>query len=234
MHRPAANIILIISLLFTGLAVAGPIEEATEAFKNEDYTTIRALAEKGNARAQFILGFLSLHLPGPNDVPVDNTEAVKWLRKSAEQGDVFGLDLLGRMYLEGDILPQDNTEGVKWLRKAAEQENADSQDTLGEICYSEKNYPEAAKWWQRAAENGNSDAEYHLGLLYYDGKGVPQDFVLAHMWLHIAAISGRAMAKEDRERVASQMTPAQISEAQRLFREWSQKKYGGVILREYR
>ena len=40
------------------------------------------------------------------------------------------------------------------------------------------------------------------------------------------------MAEEDRERVASQMTPAQISEAQRLFREWFQMKYPGVILKE--
>jgi TPR repeat protein len=91
---------------------------------------------------------------------------------------------------------------------------------------------EAAKWWQRAAENGDSEAQYKLGLLYYDGKGVPQDFVLAHMWLNIASASSYATAEEDRERVASQMTSAQISEAQRLAQEKVQKIYPGLVLKE--
>ena len=64
----------------------------------------------------------------------------------------------------------------------------------------------------------------YLGLLYERGQGVPQDYVQAHMWLNLAAshekISG---AVEDRDKLASKMTPAQIAEAQKLAREWNPK-----------
>ena len=73
--------------------------------------------------------------------------------------------------------------------------------------------------------------------MYVDGAGVPQDYVQAHMWLNLAAsralqqsslgslpisvgVTDRDMAVKNRDIVAEKMTPAQISEAQRLAREW--------------
>ncbi len=46
---------------------------------------------------------------------------------------------------------------------------------------------EAAKWYRRAAEQGNALAQSNLGATYHNGEGVPQDYVLAHMWLNLAA-----------------------------------------------
>ena len=54
------------------------------------------------------------------------------------------------------------------------------------------------------------------------GQGVPQDDVQALMWFNLAA-SKHATAVQDRDLVASKMTPAQIDEAQRLAREWKPK-----------
>jgi hypothetical protein len=54
-------------------------------------------------------------------------------------------------------------------------------------------------------------------------KGVPQDYALAHMWYNLTAASGWQLAARSRERVAKQMTPAQIAEAQKLAREWKPK-----------
>jgi TPR repeat protein len=59
--------------------------------------------------------------------------------------------------------------------------------------------------------------------MYFDGQGVPQDYVLAHKWLNLAAAQGGMRsdtAVKARDNVASQMTPEQIAEAQRLAREW--------------
>ena len=57
-------------------------------------------------------------------VAQSETEAVKWYRKSAEQGNVFGQLNLGLMYRQGRGVSQSDTEAVKWFRLAAEQGNA--------------------------------------------------------------------------------------------------------------
>ena len=55
--------------------------------------------------------------------------------------------------------------------------------------------------------------------MYHDGHGVPQDYTEAHMWLNLAAAKwGTAFMLRDI--VAKKMTPADISKAQRLAREW--------------
>jgi TPR repeat protein len=55
--------------------------------------------------------------------------------------------------------------------------------------------------------------------MYATGSGVPQDFVLAHMWYNQAGASGLELAIENRDRLAADMTMAQVAEAQQLARE---------------
>ncbi len=80
----------------------------------------------------------------------------------------------------------------------------------------------------RLAEEGNYGAQYNLGVMYRNGEGVPQDYVQAHMWFDLAASSfppgWRYRAVRNRDIVAKMMTPAQVSEAQKLAREWRPKK----------
>ena len=73
---------------------------------------------------------------------------------------------------------------------------------------------------QRQAENGDAKAEFDLGSAYRNGHGVPQDYATAHMWFNLAAASGDKDALENRDLIASKMTPGQIAEAQRLARDW--------------
>ncbi len=84
-------------------------------------------------------------------------------------------------------------------------------------------------WLRKAAEQGHARAQNNLGFMYDNGQGVPQDYVQAHMWLDLAASryppgEDRDQAVENRDIVAKMMTPAQISEAQKLAREWRPKK----------
>ncbi len=79
-----------------------------------------------------------------------------------------------------------------------------------------------------AAEQGYALAQTNLGFMYHLGRGVPQDYSKAHMWFNLA--TSRYPPGEDRDRVvknrdivAAKMTPAQISEAQKLAREWKPK-----------
>ncbi len=85
------------------------------------------------------------------------------------------------------------------------------------------------KWFRKDAEQGHADAQFLLGLMYDNGWGVPQDYVQAHMWYKLATSSfppGEDLdtAVKNRDNVAERMTPAQISEAQKLAREWRPKK----------
>src|SRR3989337_314459 len=132
MRRPSAALILIISLFITGLAIAGPFEDATKAYYIGDYETayrlIKPLAEQGLPEAQFNLGLMYDKGQG---VPKDYAEAVKWYRKAAEQGFAEGQYNLGKIYYTGQGVLQDYAEAAKWYRKAAEQGNTSAQFNLG-------------------------------------------------------------------------------------------------------
>ena len=127
----------------------------------------------------------------------DYATALREWRPLAEQGNAAAQSRLGVMYENGEGVPRDTAEAVRWYRKAAEQ--------------------------------GHTRAQNNLGLMYQNGKGVPQDYAQAHMWLNLAASKlppgeDRDSAVENRDNVAERMTPAQISKAQKLAREWRPKK----------
>lgn len=74
-----------------------------------------------------------------------------------------------------------------------------------------------------SAEKGNAPAQFSLGFVYERGLGLPQDYVRAYMWFSLAAAQGTKGAAEWRERLAAGMSPAQITEAQKLASEWRPK-----------
>jgi hypothetical protein len=59
--------------------------------------------------------------------------------------------------------------------------------------------------------------------MYNVGQSVPQDYVMAHMWINLAASSAtgddQKQYARERDAIAAKMTPQQIAEAQRLARE---------------
>jgi hypothetical protein len=136
-------------------------------------------------------------------VPLDVTEAVKWLRKSAEAGHPLAQYRLGDTYDHGVSnppgVPRDNAEAVKWFRKAAEQGLSTAQYILG-CHYSNgigiaKDESEAAKWFRKSAEAGHRDAQYKLGVAYDQGQGVSKDHAEAVKWYRKAAKQGDEKAQ---------------------------------------
>ena len=122
----------------------------------------------------------------------DDREAAAWWHLAAEQGDALAQRNLGLLYDLGRGVPQDDREAASWLRLAAEQ--------------------------------GDAQSQYLLGFMYDYGEGVPQDYTEAHIWLNLAASRSTGEQHEQavtaRDRVAKQMAPADLSEAQRRAREW--------------
>ncbi|MGR3174051.1 MAG: AAA family ATPase [Candidatus Scalindua sp.] len=126
-------------------------------------------------------------------------EAVRWYRKSAEQGHAQAQVNLGTLYSKGLGVGRDYTEAVKWYRKAAEQEHAQAQNNLG-VMYSEgqgveQDYNEAAKWCGKAAEQGHAQAQTNLCIMYSEGQGVEQDYKEAAKLCRKAAEQGHGQAQ---------------------------------------
>ena len=96
--------------------------------KTMDFESLKALAEKEDAKAQTNLGLMYDNGQG---VGQDFKEAAKWYQKAADQGDADAQYNLGLMYDNGEGVKQNKKEAVNWYRKAAVQGLAGAQWWLG-------------------------------------------------------------------------------------------------------
>jgi TPR repeat protein len=76
-----------------------------------------------------------------------------------------------------------------------------------------------------AVESGSigeasEDMFFRLGMMYSTGTEVPTDYVSAHKWFNLAATRGNAGAIRLRREIATEMTDAEIAQAQRAARDW--------------
>ena len=148
----------------------------------------RDAAEKGHAQAQAQLGRAYMLGEG---VDKDYTQAIEWLRRSANQGTPTGQFLLGVMYDEGYGVEQSYSEALKWYIKAADQANAASQNNIGIICKHGRGVQQdeatAVGWFRAAAEQGHAGAQCNLASMYTRGRGVKRDYEEALKWYRQAA-----------------------------------------------
>ena len=155
-------------------------------------------------------------------VKQDDTEAVAWFNKAADQGHAVAQYNLGAMYesrrgiVRDDALAveryrkaieqgetyyhtSEDAEAVAWYKRAADQGYAAAQNRLG-VMYDEglsvlKNDYQAVAWYRKAANQGYAYAQYNLCTAYSSGKGGVQDYALAVAWCQKAADQGLAEAK---------------------------------------
>ena len=120
-------------------------------------------------------------------------EAIKWLKKAAEQGNADALILL-EYYTASTV-----KDGLEILHKFAKQGNPFAQYTLGTLYATgrggvEKNFAEGFKWVRKAAEQGLAAAQYDIGECYEYGEGVPENYYQAIDWYYEAANQGELRA----------------------------------------
>ncbi len=188
----------------------------------------RSAADQGHPEAQARLADLyarARRFPKeltPALLPKNPVEAAKWYRTAAEQGSVSAQAELGRLYEEGEGVVRDFAEAISWYRKAAEQGSAKAQRALARM-YEEgrgvaQNNAEAARWYAEAR------AFLDLGRIYRDGRGVPRDLVQAYTWFSLAYLWNEVAGKTARDRIADQMTPAEIAKALALAQPQARKR----------
>lgn len=100
----------------------------------------------------------------------------------------------------------------------AEQGDSSAQALLGAMYDDGSGVPEndktAVKWYTKAAEQGVAFAQNNLGLMYEFGSGVLTDNRRAYMWYNIASYNGNERGGKNKNIIAKEMTPADISKAQ--------------------
>jgi TPR repeat protein len=126
---------------------------------------IRALAERGDARAQRGLGVRYFY-----------------------RGNRLWEDSSGTQHISNDSTPQDRSEGVKWFLRAANQGDADAQGQLSAIYGSgdgglPQSYVEALKWLTIQASQSTDNSDFRE---VYISKMTPQQIAeaerLASQW----------------------------------------------------
>ena len=126
-------------------------------------------------------------------MPQNDTQAVQWYRRAAEQGDAQAQHDLGFMYDLGRGVPQDYEQAVKWYRHAAQQGDTQAQNNLG-VMY----------------ENGHGVSQDRVQAYKWYELAVSQ----------LSQSKYRERAIQNREALKSQMAQSEIEKAQQLAREW--------------
>jgi uncharacterized protein len=196
-----------------GLALARSSAQASA--KQKAIADLKQMAEAGDAKSQVQLGLTYVTGDG---VGRDDSQALKWFRKAADQDNPIGERYLAEMYFKGRGVPADNAEAAKWLRLAADQDDAQSEHNLA-VMYLQalgvpKNFKEAAKWMSRSAEQGLAAGELGLGVLYENGNGVPEDPVEAMKWYRKAVDQGNSDALNNLARLLANSKNASVRNPQ--------------------
>ncbi len=92
---------------------------------------LRALAERGDATAQYTLA--TVFLVGKL-TPKSAPKAAALATRAAEQGSPEGQYLLGLLYLEGSGVKKDPKLAAQWLNRAAAQGNEGAKSVLAELA----------------------------------------------------------------------------------------------------
>jgi hypothetical protein len=177
-------------------------------------------ADQRVSKAQYRLGEMYYNGEG---VSRNFVQAEKWYRQAAEQGDALAQYRLGKLY----YAVEDYFQAIQWFIKSARQELAESQKMLGRMYYqgqgTSQQLQEAFSWSLKAAEQGLADAQSNVALMYFKGEGVERDYIRSYQWVSLAAAQGNQEAIKARDVFIAKISPAQLSEGERLARDWAAK-----------
>lgn len=199
-------VILFVALILASfpLVADASFESGVAAFQKADYQTayqdLYPLAEAGDPKAQYYIGFM--HYSGKG-VTQDSTEALKWVKPAAESGVAEAQYLFAVMTEEG--LPEPKVNGKKKVKPKVKRD---------------LHKAEAIKWLTLASEQGHVTAQLKLANRHLYGQGVPQDMVQAYTWCGIAQLLAPSRCNPQEYIPTYRMTAAQRDEAKQRVQAW--------------
>ena len=149
----------------------------SNAQENEDITSLKEDAEKGEAGAQLKLA--GYYFLGQGGLEQSYEKAFYWTNKAAEQGNTLAQATIGNSYFTGRGVIQSDEKAFYWAKKSAEGNDETGQFLLAILYF-------AGKGVAKSAEQGFPDAQYLLALCYNEGKGVKKNKQQTIYWLNKA------------------------------------------------
>lgn len=211
-----------------------------EQNKKESTGSLDDLASKNDPNAQYQMGFNLFH--GVNGWRQSVHRGVAWLNKSADQGNVNALHLLGTTYAYGyEGIKIDKKKAYEYYLRAAKLGFGPSQNNLGWAYYKghgvKKNLYEAIYWVTKATERGDYFSYGSLGAIRLQTDVFVRDDIETYMWLKMGTEkmpNGKAQDGDLKllAKVKSRMTPEQIGAADRLANEWEPLKRAVIQMRD--
>lgn len=175
-----------------------------------EYEDVLALAEIGNADAQFELGAMYHDGDGAEQ---DYAQALEWYEKAAKAGNRQAQFNLGLMYKNGEGMAPDLTLARRWFTRSADAGDMRAMFQLGAMTYTglgvEKKLEKALEYFWKSAMGDLAESQLNVGVMYIRGESVIQDLVEGYAWLSLAAKNGHARAEELLASLEEQITPEQ-------------------------
>lgn len=112
-----------------GMVATGNINYYTIGDLNEALTWYRKAAERGDAYATGMVGFV--YYKGNNNFNKDIAQAKYWFERGAAKEDAESINAIGLMYLQGVHVNQCYSEAFNWFMKGI---NAGSFRSLGNLA----------------------------------------------------------------------------------------------------
>lgn len=170
-------------------ASAYKLQDKAKALQLKDLQSLEDKAKAGDPEAETMLA-LALHQA--TLLKRDDAEALRLLRKAADQGSTAAQESLGIFSQMGIGMEKPSpAEALEWYKKAAQQGSLDAATNIALMYDDGKGIPkdptQAMIWFRKAAEGGDATAQYNLALKYGRGEEVPQDYKEALRWLTTAA-----------------------------------------------
>ena len=122
---------ILISIMIAIPAYANDFQEGLDAIHETNYKKalekLMPLADSGHAAAQYNIGVM--HEWG-NGVLQDNSQALKWYKRSAVQFHKDAQNNLGALYSKGEGTEQSFVEALKWFIISAENGSEGGQKNI--------------------------------------------------------------------------------------------------------
>jgi len=176
-----------------------------------NFASLAAEAETGDANAQMDVGLHYLYAIGAKR---SLTNAVQWVRKSADQSFAPAEYTLGIFYKYGLGVSSNQTAADEWFQKAADQDFTPAKHEAAVTADRNGNRAEALKLLREAAEKGFPSSEYLMGCL---STNLEESYV----WHSLAAPSVELASTRQLE-LQQQLTKEQLAQAEERIRKFKE------------
>lgn len=137
----------------------------------------------------------------------------------AEWGEAQAQYAMGILLLYGRGIDADPAGAAILLAPAAAAELPEAAYALATLYQDgrgvKRDVNEAMRLYGVAALAGHAQAQNNLGIMLALAEGNARNAASAHTWLAIAARNGEAGAARNRDRIAVELTPAELAESER-------------------